>query len=85
MVHEPLAYRLQFYRYMPMPGERFFRQTAGSSQWLDTLRNWLERLEAQNGGAWQGLSLSENFCLQRFILQTGFLNVAFGNRQKATA
>ena len=32
MVHKPLAYRLLFYRYMPMPGERSFRQTAGSSQ-----------------------------------------------------
>ena len=85
MVHEPLAYRLQFYRYMPMPDEKLFRKTTGSSQWLDTLKNWLGRLEAQNGGAWQGLTLSENFCLQRFILQTGFLNVAFGNRQKATA
>ena len=79
MVHEPLAYRLQFYRYMPMPDEKLFRKTTGSSQWLDTLKNWLGRLEAQNGGAWQGLTLSENFCLQRFILQTGFLNVAFGN------
>jgi hypothetical protein len=85
MVHETLAYRLQFYRYMPMPGNRLFRKTAGNSQWLDTLNNWLERLEAQNGGAWQGLTLSENFSLQRFILQTGFLNVAFGNRRKATA
>ena len=85
MVHEPLAYRLQFYRYMPMPGERSLIQTAGSTQWLDTLNNWLERLEAQNGGAWQGLTLTENFYLQRFVLQTGFLNVAFGNRRKATA
>ena len=85
MVHKPLAYRLQFYRYMPMPGERSFRKTAGNSQWLDTLNNWLERLEAQNGGAWQGLTLSENFFLQRCVLQTGFFNVAFGNRRKATA
>ena len=85
MTHEPLAYRLQFYRYMPMPGEKLFRKTAGSSQWLATLKNWLERLEAQNGGAWQGLTLSENFFLQRCVLQTGFLNIAFGNRRKAAA
>ena len=79
------AYRLQFCRYMPMPGERSIRKTAGSSQWLQALNNWLEKLDAQGGGAWLGLSLSENFCLQRFVLQTGFLNVAFGNRRKATA
>jgi len=78
------AYRLQFCRYMPMPGERSTRKTAGSSQWLQTLYNWLEKLDAQGGGAWQGLSLSDNFSLQRFVLQTGFLNVAFGNRRKAT-
>lgn len=84
-IHEPLAYRLLFYRYMPMPGEKSFRQTAGSRQWLDTLRNWLDRLEAQNGGVWQGLTLAENFRLQRFVLQTGFHHVSLGNRRKAVA
>lgn len=84
-IHEPLAYRLPFYRYMPMPGEKSFRQTAGSRQWLDTLKNWLDRLEAQNGGVWQGLTLAENFRLQRFVLQTGFHHVSLGNRRKAVA
>ena len=83
MANEPLAYRLQFYRYMPMPGDKSLKRSVGRTQWLNTLKNWLDRLEAQDGGAWQGLTLAENFQLQRYALQTGFLNVASGSRRKA--
>ena len=85
MAIEPLAYRLQFYRYMPLPGDKLLKRSAKGNQWLNTLKNWLDRLEAQDGGAWQGLTLSENFQLQRFALQTGFLNIASGNRQTAAS
>jgi len=85
MATDSLSYRLRFCRYRPMPGERFYRKSAGRTQWLDTLRNWADRLEAQDGGIWQDMTLADNFLLQRLILQTGCLRVSLGHKGRAAA
>lgn len=82
---ETIANRLQFLRYLPLPGGRAFCKSIGSTRWLNTLRTWADRLVTQQGGYLSDQPLAVNFLLQRYILQTGFENVAQGNKHKALA
>lgn len=82
-VTEALAFRLQFCRYMPLPGADTLCQDAGCSQWLATLRRWADRL-VSDSVEWQQLPLEHKLHLLRYILQTGFLSVAHGKQRLST-
>ncbi len=82
---DPLSYRLQSCRYMPMPGSHLFQKTVGSTRWLSALKNWADRLEEQDGGSWHDLSIADSFQLHLCILRTGCLHVAKENKRKAIA
>ena len=82
---EAVAYHLLFCHHQPKVGAHSYQRTPASLRWLSTLRRWADKLVEQNGGIWQEASLAANFRLQRYILQTGSINVAVGNKRKATA
>ena len=82
-VTDALAYRLQFCRYMPMPGSDTISKDAGCTQWLVTLKRWTDRL-VSDSDEWQQLPLEQKFLLLRYILQTGFLSVATGDEHLST-
>ena len=81
---EAVAYHLLFCHHLPKVGAHSYERTPASLRWLSTLRRWADKLVEQNGGIWQEASLAANFRLQRYILQTGCINVAVGNKRKAT-
>ncbi|MBQ9357657.1 MAG: hypothetical protein IJT98_10285 [Prevotella sp.] len=82
---EALAYRLLFFRCLPVVGAHSCHTSPKNRNWLSTLHRWADRLVEQGAKCWQGLPLTAIFRLQRYILQTGFKRVALGSDQKASA
>lgn len=82
-VTDALAYRLLFCRHMPMPGTQTVHKDTSRRQWLVTLKRWADRL-VSDSQEWAQLTLVPKLNLLRFILQTGFLDIADGDEHLAT-